>query len=271
MPGDATAAARPGPAGTSVRRVALVQLGTPAEVLVATGHDPYALASLRRALVRGWHGSGATAWVGTDAHEARSYLMALGEPAAVAALLADLLPELSPSQRVTMPRGTPALLPAWVGMGPGSGDWDFRWLDRPPAPQRAEDRVELLTAADDEAVRQLLAEASPTASAQPGDAGVRRWVGVRTGGRLLACAADTSATTGVGHLASIAVLPQARGQGLGRAVTAAFTRRLLTEGCDLVTLGMYAGNTAGRAVYDALGFADEHRFTSGPLQVRGRW
>jgi hypothetical protein len=34
---------------------------------------------------------------------------------------------------------------------------------------------------------------------------------------------------------------------------------------------MYAVNSTGRALYDALGFADEHRFTSGPLQVRGRW
>ena len=34
-------------------------------------------------------------------------------------------------------------------------------------------------------------------------------------GRLLACAADTSSATGVGHLSSIAVVPEARGQGLG--------------------------------------------------------
>jgi hypothetical protein len=39
----------------------------------------------------------------------------------------------------------------------------------------------------------------------------------------------------------------------------------------MVTLGMYAVNTAGRALYDALGFVDEHRFTSGPLLVRDRW
>ena len=34
---------------------------------------------------------------------------------------------------------------------------------------------------------------------------------------------------------------------------------------------MYADNTAGRALYDRLGFADDHRFTSGVLQVRSRW
>ena len=88
---------------------------------------------------------------------------------------------------------------------------------------------------------------------------------------LLACAADTSGATGVGHLSSIAVHPDARGQGLGAAVTAALMRRMFDDGCDIVTLGMYASNTAGRALYDHLGMADTHRFTSGPLQVRSRW
>ena len=39
----------------------------------------------------------------------------------------------------------------------------------------------------------------------------------------------------------------------------------------MVTLGMYADNSAGRALYDRLGFVDSHRFTSGPLAVRSRW
>jgi ribosomal protein S18 acetylase RimI-like enzyme len=100
----------------------------------------------------------------------------------------------------------------------------------------------------------------------------RRWWGVPDGdGGLLACAADTSVTTGVGRLSSIAVHPAARGRGLGRAVTAALVRHLFDAGCDVVTLGMYASNASGRAVYDALGFRDEHRFSSGPLVQRGRW
>jgi ribosomal protein S18 acetylase RimI-like enzyme len=113
--------------------------------------------------------------------------------------------------------------------------------------------------------------ASPTASALPGDPAVLRWVGIRGPDGLLACAADTSGATGVGHLSSIAVHPSVLGQGLGAAVTAALVRRMLAEGCDLVTLGMYADNTAGRALYDRLGMANDHPFTSGPLQVRSRW
>ena len=248
--------------------MAATPLGTAAEVLLATGHDAFARSSLRRAMVRGWAGERATAWLGVDPDDRTPYLTTLGDPVAVAALVAELLPELPPRQRVTLPRGTPVHLPAWVGLD--GTDWDFRWRDTPPPVQPGEARVEPVD--DEAAVKALLTASSPTASAQPGDAAVRRWVGVRgPDGELVACAADTSGATGVGHLSSIAVLPSARGQGLGKAVTAALTRQLFAEGCDLVTLGMYAINSTGRAVYDALGFADEHRFTSGPLQVRGRW
>lgn len=246
----------------------LTPLGTAAEVLVATGHDPFARSSLRRPTMSGWHLDGATAWLGVDPDEGTSYLSALGDPAPVGQLIGRLLPELPPRQRVTVPRGTPSHLPAWVGMD--GTDWDFRWLTRPPTLQAGEDGVGLVE--DDAAVQELLAVASPTASALPGDAAVRRWVGLReAGGSLVACAADTSGATGVGHLSSIAVHPDHRGRGLGRVVTAALTRRLLQEGNDLVTLGMYADNAAGRALYDSLGFVDDHRFTSGPLLVRGRW
>ena len=257
-----------GRAPLALRDVTVTALASAAEVLVATGHDPFARGSLRRRVLRGWVGDGVTAWIGVDAEERTPYLSALGAPPAVARLLTELLPELPPRQRVTVPRGTPAHLPAWVGME--GTDWDFRWLAAPPPLQVGEDRVEPVD--DETAVKALLAASSPTASAQPGDEGVRRWVGVPDRrGTLVACAADTSGATGVGHLSSIAVDPSVRGQGLGRAVTAALTRRLFDEGNDLVTLGMYADNVAGRALYDGLGYADDHRFTSGPLVVRGRW
>jgi GNAT superfamily N-acetyltransferase len=246
--------------------VAVTVLSSAAEVLLATDHDPYVRGSLRRPDVHGWVGSGAVAWRATDAEERIGYLMSLGEPPAVAALIADLVPELSDGTRMTLPRGTAPLLPAWVALD--GADWDFRWLGTPPAPQPGEDSV---VEVPDALVGPLLAVASPTASAQPGDPGVRRWVGVHGGSGLLACAADTSGATGVGHLSSIAVHPEARGHGLGAAVTAGLMRRMFDEGCDIVTLGMYADNAAGRALYDHLGMADTHRFTSGPLQVRSRW
>lgn len=243
-------------------------LGTAAEVLLATSHDPFARGTLRRPLLRGWSTDGAAAWIGIDNEERQSYLSALGDPGVVGALVAELLPELPPRQRLTVPRGTPARFPAWAGMT--GVDWDFRWLPEPPPRQRGEERVEPVE--DDVAVKELLASSSDRASAQPGDPAGLRWVGVRDrAGRLVACAADTSSATGVGHLSSIAVVPAARGRGLGKAVTAALARQLFEDGKDIVTLGMYADNPEGRGLYDALGFRDEHPFTSGPLVVRGRW
>jgi ribosomal protein S18 acetylase RimI-like enzyme len=148
-------------------------------------------------------------------------------------------------------------------------DWDLRWLGAPPPYQPGEDDVEPID--DDAEIEDLLRESSPTASAMPGDPAVRRWVGIREEGALIACAADTSAATGVGHLSSIAVRTSARGRNLGAVVTAALARQLFDDGNDIVTLGMYADNGYGRAMYDKLGFADDHRFTSGPLLVRSRW
>ncbi len=246
--------------------MSLTPLSSAAELLVATEHDAYVRGSLRHPLISGWLGHGAVAWRATDAEEGTPYLMTRGAPAAVALLIEELLTELPHGTRVTLPRGTPPLLPAWVALD--GTDWDFRWLAGPPPVQPGED---LVVEVDGEVVRDLLSLASPTASALPGDAIVRRWVAVLDDGRPVACAADTSAATGVGHLSSIAVHPDVRGRGLGSAVTAALMRRLAHEGCDVLTLGMYAHNTAGRALYDHLGMADEHRWTSGPLQVRSRW
>lgn len=246
--------------------MALTVLTSAAEVLLATDHDPYVRGTLRRPMVSGWTGHGAVAWRATDAEERLPYLMTLGDRHAVALLVEELLPELRDGTRITLPRGTAPLLPAWVALD--GVDWDFRWLAAPPPVQPGEDDVVEL--AGDE-VAPLLAVASPTASALPGDPAVRRWVGVRGEAGAVACAADTSAASGIGHLSSIAVHPDARGRGLGAAVTAALVRALFAQGCDAVTLGMYASNTAGRALYDHLGMADAHPFTSGALQVRSRW
>ena len=244
----------------------LTRLTSAAEVLLATDHDPYARWRLMRHEVEGWAGHGAVAWRSVGSGDGPPYLTTLGPPAGVALLVEELLPELRNGLDVTFPRGTAPLLPAWVALD--GVEWDFRWTDVAPAPQPREEDVVPVT--DDE-VAALLARANPDAAAAPGDTRVRRWLGVRGPAGLLACGADTSETEGVGHLSSIATLPEARGQGLGSAVTAALTRTLLEEGCDLVVLGMWAGNTAGRALYDHLGMHDDHRFTSGKLQVRSRW
>ena len=233
---------------------------------MATDHDPYVRGRLSRPEVEGWAGHGAVAWRFARRGDQPPYLMATGSASGVGLLIEELLTELRDGHEVTVPRGTAAALPAWVGLDV-QADWDFRWTTTPPPPQPLEDEV---VPGEDDEVASLLAVANPTASAGPGDTRVRRWLGVRREGRLVACAADTTEATGVGHLSSIATHPDARGQGLGAAVTAALARRLLDEDCDVVTLGMYASNTAGRALYDRLGML-ERGFTSGKLRIRSRW
>jgi ribosomal protein S18 acetylase RimI-like enzyme len=246
--------------------VALTTLTSAAEVLVAADHDPYVRGRLSRPDVEGWAGEGAVAWRFRYTGDRAPYVMTHGAPADVARLLEALLPELRDGQDVTVPRGTAALLPAWVALE--GTEWDFRWTYE--APPRQPGEAEARPAGDDD-VRSLLEVASPGASAQPGDARVRGWLGMfHPHGHLVACAADTSEATGVGHISSIAVHPDRRGSGLGAAVTSALIGDLLAGGCDVVTLGMYATNTAGRALYDHLGM-HERGFTSGKLRIRSRW
>lgn len=163
----------------------------------------------------------------------------------------------------TLPRGGDRQLPAsirteWID------HWDFRWTYEPPPPTTYEDQVSFDDAAGDDEITAFLDAASPSYSARPGDPKIGRWVTMRDGaGALLAVGADTRRRTGVAHLASIATRPDARGRGLGAAVTAALTRRILDEGDDIVTLGMYAGNDVAGRLYTRLGYAPGVSYTSG--------
>ena len=240
----------------------LEHLETEADVLAATGGDPCVRASLRSAGARGWLLGPAVVWHSVEAAGEPRWLGGIGPAEAVAELLHALADELPRGLRATLPRGTvlePPLLSPVV-------EWDFRWLAAPPPAQAAEAGAHWLADADEAEVSELLALASPRSSSHPGDDDVRRWAGIRDAdGRLVACAADTSGRPDVGHLSAIATLPAARGRGLGASITAWITRQLFAEGCDIVTLGMYADNAVGRRLYDALGFRDEHPRTSGPL------
>lgn len=232
------------------------------DVLAATGADPLARGALRgRSFGGGVTDGAATVFLGMDAEERRPWLTALGSPAAVARLLGRAAHRFGLPTQVNLPRGTPELL-GQVGLAlAGAVDWDFRWTALAPALQPGEAQVAEVTDAD--AVAELLALASPAASTRPGDPAARRWLG--TGVPLQAVAADTSAVPGVGHISSVATRPEARGQGLAAAVTAALTRRLLAEGCEVVTLGLFAGNAPARRLYSRLGFHDTHPRTSGRL------
>ena len=147
--------------------------------------------------------------------------------------------------------------------------WDWFFTEAPPRTQPGEEAVSWATDDDVADIVDLLDTDSPRHSARPGDSDVLRWSVIRgDDGRLLACAAHVEYVPGVAHLASIVTRADQRGRGLGRAITAWLTRRLLDEGAPNVTLGMYADNDVARRLYRDLGYVDSHHFASGYLPGR---
>lgn len=72
----------------------------------------------------------------------------------------------------------------------------------------------------------------------------------------------------------IAVVPELRGRGIGRALLAAVEARARRHGCCKLTLEVQEGNTRARKVYERFGFADFEigetgptRFLSKPLEA----
>lgn len=55
-------------------------------------------------------------------------------------------------------------------------------------------------------------------------------------------------------LGNVAVAPEARGQGLGRRITAALCDRLRAEGAETIGLNVHADNAAAIRCYESLGF-----------------
>jgi ribosomal protein S18 acetylase RimI-like enzyme len=241
-----------------------VQVITDRDALLAhRPDDVYARASLAPgAPVAGYALGEAISWVRTSRHRGLEFLTVSGptEDAVALAVAADAaLP--APVYGLTVPRAAWSRLPGALRPQEGT-DWDFWWTDAAPRPQPGEERAGWL-AADDELLA-LLERASPRRMASPGDPHVLRWCGIRDeSGALVACAAEVDDMANAPHLAGVAVAPEARSRGLGRAITAWLTRQLLAEGHPVVTLGMYADNEPARRAYRAIGYRDTHHWTSG--------
>ena len=72
-----------------------------------------------------------------------------------------------------------------------------------------------------------------------------------------------------GAVDNVAILPQYRGRGLGRALMQAFLQQAALRGCRRVTLEVRPSNTAARRLYASLGFAEEglrRDFYDGPRE-----
>jgi ribosomal protein S18 acetylase RimI-like enzyme len=183
----------------------------------------------------------------------------VGTPDRCAALLSAAAPELRGSY-AAVPEGTLELV--GLDFAPDVS-WRFRWTDRRPAiPPPA--GGSWLRDADHAEVEELLDSSFPHASARPGNRHARRWAGLRSAeGRLVATAADATESD-VGFMASVATHVDHRRTGLGLAMTVWMTHALLDEH-PVAALWQYSDNTAATALYDKLGFHDDHRYVGGVL------
>lgn len=254
--------------------MSLRRLGGWQELVAASGGDPFVRwHAAPRPPLDAWADpvAGVVAFTRPSHRWGRS-LAVIGPPEAALPVAARLL-ELHDLAAAAVSRAADhddphtAEVPSALGMAGFTrlDHWDWMWTDAPsPAPVAGEERVEPLVDAEAPAVERLLASAGPRHSVDPGDPVVRGWVGVRDAGtgRLLACAAHEEPIPGVPQLASVATAPDARGQGLGTAVTAALTRRLFASGTPVVTLALDAGNHRARRIYRRLGYRRAARLTT---------
>ncbi|WP_050348304.1 GNAT family N-acetyltransferase [Arsenicicoccus sp. oral taxon 190] len=229
--------------------------------------DLFATYAVPAHLHQGWACGDAVAYL-RQSHSGRSNVTAWGPRPDLQRLVEALLEggELSPGlDHVTLPRDDADVLTGRVGTGQG-GAWDWLATVVIPARTPAEDRLEELHDLADAAELQALADReNPLSEGYPGTGRSERWVGVRDGGRIVACGAVHRLSSGAAHLSGILVAGSHRGQGLGRAVTAALTRDLLRVE-PVVTLGMYADNVVARSLYHSMGFTTDKRWWSCSLE-----
>lgn len=246
-------------------------VSTHARLLKVSGHDPWVWYAVSDPLPgAAWELDGALLierrhrWM-----ERRHGLVALGPPAALEALLrraADAgVPQWLGVRSLSVPDHLSGAAARAVALEQGTR-WAWLWTTTsPPVHPLASTVVALDDRRDAAQIAALSGRHSPTAEGDPGTGRSERWVGVRREGRLVAAGAVQRPDAGVAHLAGIVVEASQRGRGLGTAVTSALTRAaVLEEGA--CTLGVYADNTVGLALYQQLGYRIGHTWHSRPLR-----
>lgn len=257
-----------------IRRARIRRLGSMAELVGLTGGD-YLLrtdAAPEESLAEqgaAWFAEdGGFAFGGSRENGLVDWLTVIAAPEAARPLLDHVLGDLTRAPHgFSVPRGTDV-----SGIEVAEPEaWDYMVFDPAwgvaLATQPGEDRVEELLPSPeaDAEIGDFLKVANPTHSAKPGWDAIQMWGVVRgADGELLACGALCRRSGGNGYLASIGTHPDARGQGLGAAVSAWLTRRSLSEG-GFCSLGHWYPNEPARRIYARLGYRTTHRMVSGRL------
>lgn len=231
--------------------------------LLATYVDPFVQhqtdpAAVVRAFVRG-----PAAVIESHSHmpgAVGTLLMALGPAAALAELTAEVADVIGAPGRISVPVGSFDALPEkWRPYRVKQWHW-MATRSTPPVPSLPVEEV-----SDADEVNALLDAFAPDAHARPGSPRVETWLGVREGRELLAVGALARHYDRTGHLRAVTVVPEVRGRGIGRELSAALTRRALDGGSGFATLGVYVDNLPAVAMYRGLGYDVVHTFASGPV------
>ncbi|MET9070472.1 GNAT family N-acetyltransferase [Streptosporangium sandarakinum] len=240
---------------------AVTELTRAADVIGACGSDALLLWAAQGAHpgVRAWTYGQALAVACPDLNR-RDRMTVRGPAPQVAALVRSLTPRLGPRWRLLGEWPLMRELAHLLGVEPVG----FEWMDtdRPPPPPTGDSTddgdstgdggVRWLDDADAE-VSALLQEASPSAWATPGVAGVRRWAGLRDdSGRLIATAADAWSCPQVGFVAGVATAPAHRGRGHAERVCR-FVLAELVAACGRAALMVDSDNPIAIGVYERLG------------------
>lgn len=232
--------------------------------LLATYDDPFVQhqtdpAAVVRAFVRG-----KAAVIESVSHmpgAVGTLLMALGPTPELAELTAAAADVIEAPGRISVPVGSFDALPRqWRPVRTKQWHW-MSTRTPPPLPSLPAEEVD-----DADEVNALLDAFAPDAHARPGSPRVECWLGIRGDGVLLAVGALARQHDRTGHLRAVTVVPEARGRGIGRELSAALTLRALDGGSGVATLGVYVDNLPAVAVYRRLGYEVLHTFAAGPIR-----
>jgi GNAT superfamily N-acetyltransferase len=93
------------------------------------------------------------------------------------------------------------------------------------------------------------------------------WEGIRPSG-VAVCffGLSTFAARPLMNIHDLAVMPEQRGRGIGRALLAAAEERAVARGCCKLTLEVQDGNRRARGLYESVGFSDFLIGATGPTR-----